>query len=286
MSRIVLQTDGALRHGIAASPAAHRPPTPRRGARFALALALAASPALLTTSAAAQNLSVNPRVLPSGGGSTSSARFAVVGTLGQAIASNNVLPDDPIDFRSGFWALVLGWKNSAPSATGDLVSRRPGESAHILIRQLLRNDLDLDYDPLTLSGFDVTSLQGGTVHRDGPWLIYQPPAGSPPGAADSFTYQVTDGTAPPVVGTVTVGPFIPSQDGSPNALAIVLDPGPPAVVRLRFQGIARRGYLVQAAPDPSGPWTTLGPVTAADNGRIDFAEPPAPDPRFYRLVEP
>ncbi|MGE3309428.1 MAG: Ig-like domain-containing protein [Limisphaerales bacterium] len=267
-----------LFRGCPNTTAGRAPATSLSATLRGLAAGFSALTAALTTAAAATpNLAVTPHVVASGGGSTSGARFAVVGTLGQPIASNDLHPDDLIDFRAGFWAVVLRWKNSAPSATADLVSRRPGEAAHILIRQLLRNDLDPDYDALALSGFDGASALGGTVYRDGPWLIYQPPAGGLPGNTDSFSYRITDGDAPPVAGTVTVGPFIAPTDGPPNALAIVLDPGPPPVVRLRFQGIARRNYVVQAAPDPAGPWSVLGSVTAADNGRIDFADTPAPD---------
>jgi hypothetical protein len=234
----------------------------------------------------AQTLSVTPHVLPSGGGLATSQRFSIHGSIAQPIASNDLHLEDVFDYRAGFWAAVLRWKNTAPSATPDLVSRRPGEGAHVLIRQLLANDLDPDFDTLSLTGFDTTSTLGGTVYRDGPWLIYEPPTGSGPSAEDTFSYRFTDGTATPITGTVRLGPFIPSTSGPPNALAIVLDPGPPAVVRLRFQGIARRTYLVQAASDPSGPWTQLGSVTAASNGRVDYTDAPSQDPRFYRLAEP
>jgi len=234
----------------------------------------------------AQTLSVTPHVLPSGGGLATSPRFAIHGSFGQATAANDLRPGDPLDLRSGFWSAVIRWLNAPPSATDDLVSRRPGESAHVLIRQLLRNDIDPDFDPLSLAQVDATSALGGTVYRDGPWLIYQPPSGAALSALDTFSYRVTDGTATPVTGTVRLGPFIPSTSGPPNALAIVLELGPPPAVRLRFQGIARRTYLVQAASDPSGPWTTLDSVTAASNGRVEYTDAPTQDPRFYRLAEP
>jgi hypothetical protein len=242
--------------------------------------------ALAVLTAHAQRLSVTPHVLPSGGGLSTSPRFAITGSFGQPTAANELSPGAPLNLRSGFWANVIRWFNAPPSATPDLVSRRPGEGAHVLIRQLLANDVDPDFDTLSLSGFDTTSTLGGTVYRDGPWLIYQPPAAAGPTAEDTFSYQFTDGTAAPITGTVRLGPFLPSSSGPPNALAIVLDPGPPAMVRLRFQGIARRSYLVQAAPNPSGPWTQLGSVTAAFNGRVDYTDAPSQDPRFYRLAEP
>lgn len=240
----------------------------------------------LTSPAQAQTLGINPHAFPSGGGPISSPRFAIQSTFGQVVAANDLQPGDVLDLRSGFLALVTRWINAPPAATDDLVSRRPGEAAHVLVRQLLRNDQDPDFDTLTLAGFDALSALGGTVYREGPWLIYQPPTGALPNAEDSFSYQISDGTALPVSGTVRLGPFIPSADGPPNALQIVLNPGPPAALHLRFQGIARRNYLVQSAPDPAGPWTTLSPITAASTGRVEYTDSPSRDPRFYRLVEP
>ena len=242
--------------------------------------------ALLALPGLAQTLSVLPHVLPGGGGASSSTRFAVVGSIGQPTPANDLRPGDPFDLRSGFWAQILRWQNAAPRTTDDQVARRPGEGAHVLIRQLLRNDADPDFDTLTLASFDTVSSLGGSVYRDGPWLIYQPPSGAAPGASDSFGYRITDGEAGPVSGTVLVGPFIPSANGPPNPLAITLDPGPPATVRLRFQGIAGRNYLVQTSTDPAGPWTPGTTVTALANGAVHFSETPSSEPRFYRLAEP
>lgn len=242
--------------------------------------------ALLALPGVAQTLSVLPHVLPGGGGASSGTRFAVVGSIGQPAASNDLHPGDPFDLRSGFWAQILRWQNTPPRTTDDQVARRPGEGAHVLIRQLLRNDADPDFDTLTLASFDAVSSLGGSVYRDGPWLIYQPPPGAASEASDSFAYRITDGEAGPVSGTVLVGPFIPSADGPPNPLSISLDPGPPATLRIRFQGIAGRSYLVQTSGDPAGPWTFRATVTGLANGAVHFADTPTSEPRFYRLAEP
>lgn len=267
------------------APAAFANPTQARTPALTLALALAA----FIPTQPATGLDLLPHVIASAGGTATSPRFSILGTAGQPLASS---PDptpapSPFAARSGFWAQVLRWKNSPPSPANDFITRRPGDAAHVLVRTLLQNDLDPDFDPLTLVRFDTTTALGGSVHRDGPWLVYQPPANPTPSTVDTFTYEVSDGDAPSPTATVTIGPFIPSPTGGPpNALAIQLDPGPPARILLRFQGIALRSYLVQSSPDPAGPWTTLATVAAAANGAVHHADTPSADPRFYRLAEP
>ena len=233
----------------------------------------------------AQDLSVLPYVFPSGGGRVANSRFVLDGTLGQSTVLTAPEVVDDLVSRSGFWSQIVRWINGLPQANADAVARRPGEGAHILIRQLLANDRDPDFDNLSLVDFDTVTALGGVVYRDGPWLVYEPPTAAGPQAEDSFSYRMTDGSSP-VAGSVRVGPFIPSASGPPNALSIILDSGPPAAVHVRFQGIAGRRYKVQSAAAPAGPWTDRTEITASPNGQVLFSEPPNSEPRFYRLVEP
>lgn len=233
----------------------------------------------------AGELRITPQLISGGGGHSEGGRFAATGSVGQPIAGAGFESAGGFQARVGYWSQILPWINVAPVATPDVVSRRSGEGAHILIRHLLSNDYDADYDVLTFAGFDNVSALGGAVFRDGPWLIYQPPTGVDPTAEDSFTYFVTDSVGAPVGGTVRFIPFVPPDSGSPNALAVEFDPGPPALVRVRFQAIAGRAYLVQAAEAITGPWEPLGLLVAEPNGRLDFVEIFGPGPRFYRLVE-
>lgn len=233
-----------------------------------------------------QELSVTPYVLPSGGGRTGNSRFTLDATLGQSVVQSTLTDskDGPVS-RAGFWSQIVRWLNAPPSAQPDAVARRPGEGAHILVRQLLANDRDPDFDSLAFVDFDPVTALGGTVFREGPWLIYEPPPSAGPQAEDSFAYRMTDGSSP-VAASVRIGPFIPSASGPPNSLSIVLDPSPPATVHVRFQGIAGRRYSVQTASAPSGPWTHRADVFAGATGQVLFSEPPSEEPRFYRLVEP
>jgi len=248
-------------------------------------IAAAAGLAVAWFTAPAQDFSVLPHALPSGAGRLTSARFSLDGTLGQSVAVSAVVDETGLASRAGFWSQIVRWINVPPFATADVVARRPGEGTHVLIRQLLANDRDPDFDALSLVDFDSVTTLGGLVYREGPWLIYEPPANADAQAEDSFDYRVSDGSAP-VKGSVRIGPFIPSAFGPPNSLSIVLDSGPPAAVRVRFQGIAGRLYSVQTASDPAGPWTAQANIQAASNGQVLFSEPPHSEPRFYRLVEP
>ncbi len=233
----------------------------------------------------AGELRVIPQLVSGGGGHSEAGRFAVTGSVGQPVAGAGFESPNRFRSRAGYWSQVLPWINVAPVATDDVLARRSGEGAHILIRHLLDNDYDVDFDTLIFAGFDNVSAKGGRVFRDGPWLIYQPPAGADPTDEDSFTYFVTDSLGTPVTGFVRLVHFVPPDSGPPNALAVEFDPGPPALVRVRFQAIAGRTYLVQASDAVTGPWDPLEIVVAEPNGRLDFVETFGLGPRFYRLVE-
>lgn len=251
---------------------------PGRTVLLALAL-LAARPA------PAAGLSRGPGLVSGGGGLSAGPRFSAAGSVGQPAAGVG-FTSDAFRKRGGFWCQILPWINVPPAPADDLLMRRPGEAAHVLISTLLGNDADADYDPLAFAGFLPASAGGGTLERDGPWLIYSPPAGAAPDATDSFTYFVTDGAAPPVPATVHLLRFVPGAAGSSAALAVEFDPGPPALARLRFHGLPGRTYRVEAAAEVTGPWLDLGPVTAGPTGRMLFTEAGATGPRFYRLTEP
>ncbi len=230
-------------------------------------------------------LVVSPALISGGGGSSGSTRFQVTGSMGQPVAGVGLASTGGLALRSGFWSQVIRWINAQPEPGSDLLTRRPGDGAQILISRLLMNDVDADFDRVTLAGFVPVTAGGGSVFRDGPWLIYQPPAGSDP-ENDVVTYSVTDGFGGPVTGQIQVVRFVPPYDGPPNAWGIGVDPGDPGKVRVRFQGIAGRSYVVQTAPTISGPWGVLGSVVAGSNGAMEVVDTISVDPRFYRLVEP
>lgn len=230
------------------------------------------------------DLVVDRSVLGAGGGAMTSARFAVVGTIGQPVASPAVSSQGAWAERAGFWAQTLRWLNASPTAATDATERRAGQGTHLLAAELLANDADGDWDTLQVLTVAATSTAGGTVFREGPWVIYEPPAGGGPGT-DSFTYQVTDGQGGITVGTVFVHVALPPVVGAAS-LAVRTLAGPPVQVEVRFQGIPGRTYRVETAGAVEGPWSSLGSRSAGSTGVILFLEAPQPGPRFYRIVEP
>jgi hypothetical protein len=223
-------------------------------------------------------------VLSAGGGSAVSPRFSVTGSLGQPVAHSGASTAGAFAGRAGFWSQTLRWLNAAPAAGTDSVERRAGQGAHVLAAGLLGNDTDGDWDGLQVASVATASANGGAVLRDGPWILYQPPAGGGP-TTDSFTYQVADGLGGLSEGTVFVqvaGP--PGTAAGP--LAIRALGGSPAQVEVRFQGLAGRSYRVETAAAVNGPWTAAGTVAAGTDGRVLFVEAVTVEPRFFRLLEP
>jgi hypothetical protein len=248
-----------------------------------LSLWLVAGVSLLEVGMA--ELAVSPGLVSAGGGSSASARFELVGSVGQSVAGTGLVSTGALGLRSGFWSQVIRWINAQPEPGSDVLTRRPGDGAQILISRLLLNDFDADFDRVTFAGFASVSAGGGNVYREGPWLIYQPPVGLDP-ESDVITYRITDGLGGPVTGQIQVVRSVPPYDGPPNALGIEVDPGDRERVRVRFQGISGRSYVVQTASAITGPWGVLGPVVAGSNGAMEILDTLSLDPRFYRLVEP
>jgi len=233
----------------------------------------------------AGELELQSVLVSGGGGAGESPRFAMVGSVGQPLAGVGFESADGFKLRTGFWTQVTRWVNAVPQPGSDTLTRRPGDAAQILISRLLANDVDGDFDRLSFAGFSGATVGGGSVFRDGPWLIYQPPVGGDP-ETDTVTYLVTDGFGAPVAGQLQVVRYVPPYDGPPNALGIATDPANSNQVRVQFQGIAGRSYLVQTAQAITGPWQVLGPVVAGATGRMEVVDVVRLDPRFYRLVEP
>lgn len=223
-------------------------------------------------------------LVSSGGGVAATSRFSVAGTIGQPVANSTAATSAAFADRSGFWSQVLRWVNATPTATADTVARRAGQGTHVLASQLVGNDRDGDWDALQLLSVNAASAGGGTVVRDGPWIIYLPPVSGGP-ATDSFTYQVSDGFGGTAVGTVSVQVALP-PDTSAGPLSIRSLTGPPVQVEVRFQGIAGRSYRVQTAAAVTGPWAEAGTIAADGVGVLLFVETPQPDPRFFRILEP
>lgn len=93
-----------------------------------------------------------------------------------------------------------GSQNSRPVAIGDAVST--AEDVALTLPSLLSNDYDNDSDVLSISAFDSTTLQGGSVQKLSDTLLRYTPAANFFGE-DSFNYQVSDGQSSSL-GRVTI----------------------------------------------------------------------------------
>jgi hypothetical protein len=235
----------------------------------------------LGSAAIAGTLSLDRGVISAGGGDVLGTGYGLGGTIGQPVAHSASTSAGTLAGRAGYWAQVMRWVNAVPIAIEDQVERRPGQGASVLAADLLLNDSDGDWDVLRLVAVDPVSAGGGTVSREGPWVVYMPAVGADPGAADSFRYQVSDGLGGVVFGTVQVRVATGAV-----ALEIQLLAGPPEQIEVRFQGIAGRTYQLQTAPTMEGPWATAGSITATGAGAISFLSSTAGELRFFRVQGP
>lgn len=238
-------------------------------------------------SVSAGTFSLDRSVLPGGGGSSSSARFSVDGSIGQpvAVSAESKGTSLPLAERAGFWSQVVRWINVAPAAQEDSIERRPCDSTHVLIQTLLSNDTATDFELLALNSFSSTTTAGGSVFRDGPWLVYQPPSVAPDPTEDSFTYTVRDALGTIATGTVRIRLAAVPAGGAPNATGLDHIAGPPAMVLVHFLAIAGRHYQVETANDPGGPWINSGTLTAGPEGSATYSEPDTGGSRFFRIRE-
>lgn len=255
----------------------------RSGHHVRQLLILAGSVAL---SARGGSLSLENHVLSGGGGRGAAGRFQLEGSIGQPVAESAPSVADPKALRAGYWSQMLRWLNAAPVAREDVVERRTGDGAHVLITTLMGNDFDADFESLQFVGTEAASTGGGSIFRDGPWIFYEPSAASPNLTEDTFGYSISDASGAVTTGLVRVRLAGVPAGGAPNALQVEVLGGPTPSVRVRFRGLPGRTYEVQAASDPAGPWAGLASPSADAEGTILFTEPLSAGLRFYRLVEP
>jgi subtilisin-like proprotein convertase family protein len=108
-----------------------------------------------------------------------------------------------IDDSGGDSGSIDGWSltfNSSPTAEDDSYSTNEDTSANIAV---LSNDTDVDGDTLSVSNFDATSVQGGTVSKNADGTLTYTPAANFYGT-DTFTYTVSDGNGGTDTATVTI----------------------------------------------------------------------------------
>ncbi len=234
--------------------------------------------------------SSNPGLIPSAsvqiGGLGADRTLSLVPVAGQAgNAVLTVTVNDGSASASRTFLVTVTSQNGSPVAGPDVVFRNAGADVKVAIRDLLANDADPDFDPVTFSSVSAVSANGGTVRRSGPWILYIPPPGN--NTDDSFTYQVSDGRGGTGIGVVAIR--VAGGDPTPSRNVLTLVPGTGGRMTIRFAGIPGRTYRIEAATGLTAPdWSSLGTALAGPNGLFEFTDNEAPDhgTRYYRSVEP
>lgn len=115
-----------------------------------------------------------------------------------AYGSGNLFPTS--SSNANYWVDVLFASSGAPKATADNFAT-PHDTAHVTSTSaLLQNDTDPNDDPLTIVG--VANGVGGSVSLQNGTITFAPAAGFVGNAR--YSYQLSDGTNPPVLGTVNI----------------------------------------------------------------------------------
>jgi len=219
-------------------------------------------------------------------GQTSST-LALSATSGAVIGNYKVIVTNATgDAESATAAVTVA--NAAPVANGD--TRFTDENVPLEIdieSHLLSNDTDNNTDPLTFTGFQTTSANGGTIAA-GPnpgTLIYTPPLDWPVAgdANDTFTYTISDGWGGTATGTVTV--TVTSNAAIPPGqmtLAVNLSGDN---VTGTFTGTPGATYILQRSTTlQDGSWVDVDTEVADGSGIVNVVDSDPPDGRaFYRI---
>lgn len=175
-------------------------------------------------------------------------------------------------------------RNRPPSPAADLLERRVGRGGRIDVATLIANDLDPDFQVLTVTSVASTSTLGARlIFRDG--LVSYVPAAGQGDPEDSFTYVVSDGVLT-ATGSVRVRVIDGAGENGRNVLAIETDAAGTIIVT--FVGVGRRTYEIQRTQgtDPTGPWVPVGRRVADATGQFQFQDTVAEEGgRFYRTLE-
>jgi uncharacterized repeat protein (TIGR01451 family) len=192
----------------------------------------------------------------------------IVSSLGTQCLAGNVFVDAPVSVAAGtvtggslIAALATSYSDGACSTMFEGTSEVGGTFAVNTVPvavddaattpfetpvtiDVLANDFDVDGDPLTISAFDATSTEGGSVTCTTPNCTYTPPAGF--SGTDTFTYTVSDPDGATDTATVTITVL-----ASPTTDLEIVKTGP-----------------ASATPDEAIVFTitvtNLGPASAAD----------------------
>lgn len=177
--------------------------------------------------------------------------------------------------------------NDPPVAADDAITM-PSHAARTRIAalDLLRNDRDVDFDELKVTGVPPLSEQGGALLYDADegWISYARPG--PGFGTDRFTYQISDGRGGVGEGTVVVTEVEADGGFGHNIAEVRVAVG---VVEIEAYGVPGRTYALEFSETLTPPdWRPTGAVGVADaTGRLILRDTPPGDlvERYYRTRE-
>jgi len=252
---------------------------------------------------------------------TTATSASPAGTYPIVVGNNGIAPNYSIVPHNGTLTIA---PNRAPVVGAPLTFViAPGDTLKIPADKLKAGAYDPDNDPLAIVNYQKTSLRGAQVVADSKtnWIYYLPPLGTGSntnGFTDTFTYDLSDGTAAPVTGTVYVIMKTPDAMSIINPRNLIINvstnvSGINGVVFLRFGGIAGRYYKIQGNaniynpnswydlpvipfdstnPNPMGTVATnqfdviisKSAIKAIDSGWVEYYDTDVLNQKFYRSV--
>lgn len=202
---------------------------------------------------------------------------AVVGSSG-AVNGHWQGPGGPnTEGQVGGMVILVG-TNTPPVASPIAMSAVSGLPATLKIIGGASAPTDADGDPLTITGVQSPTPNGGTVTINGTNVTYTSLLAFV--GTDTFTYTVGDGYGGFSTNTVTVS--VVANGPGFNALS-----GPTlngGVFQVGYQGIPYAKYVLLNTPSLSAPvtWTPVVTNTADASGAITFTFTPSQGTGFYR----
>jgi len=149
----------------------------------------------------------------------------------------------------------------------------------IAVSALIASAGDSDHDILTLTAFDTSTTNHGSIQRQANLLLFTP---ADDHSTDAFTYTIDDSH-----GGVATGAVVIAIEPLPNDRTVRMHNEAGDSV-FGFLGNAGATYFVQFTTDIANPtWTSIGAATEGPAGTFHWRDAaPADRTRFYRIVAP
>lgn len=174
------------------------------------------------------------------------------------------------NFNNTSSATITQLVNNRPTGSNKTMGATQNQKATVIISKWLnRLDRDADGDMLTISSYDQSTAQGGSVLVANGGITYTPATNF--FGSDSFTYTVTDGYTNLTLSVVVN--VVSENAGSGNILSLTPPNFPGSQgARVKFLGMPGSQRYVQYRSLASGSWTTFSTNTIPANGVLEVED--------------